>query len=84
MYASPLSTFLHTDLLLWVASYSACTPVTLQLENDARLLTTPWASWRVRLSHCFIDALLTEVAGLSCFPFGPGLRAYGAGLSRGF
>ena len=43
-------------------------------------------SRRVRLSHCVIAALLAEVSVLSfaCFPFGPGLRAYGAGLSQGF
>jgi len=40
----------------------------------------------VRLSHCFVTAVFAEVSGLSfaCFPFGPGLRAYGAGLSWGF
>ena len=43
-------------------------------------------SQRVRLSRSFVAVLLAEVSGLSfaCFPFGPGLRAYGAGRSRGF
>jgi hypothetical protein len=43
-------------------------------------------SWRVRLSRRFVAALLDEVSGLLfvCFPFGPGLQAYGAGLSQGF
>ena len=43
-------------------------------------------SWRVRLSRVFLVVFLADVGhpSLARFPFGPGLRAYGAGASRGF
>ena len=42
--------------------------------------------WRIRLLCCFVAALLAEVlvSSFACFSFGPGLWAYGAGLSWGF
>lgn len=48
-------------------------------------------SWRVRLLRVVLVALFANVVHpgppgpfLACFPFGPGLREYGASLSQGF
>jgi hypothetical protein len=41
-------------------------------------------SWRVRLSQVFLVVFFADVVHPSRFPFGPGLRAYGAGASQGF